>query len=100
MTDEILVVLASRRDAAVGEAGRGQKPIRRALMTPEDLSQPGWNFRLHDPAGSIAMLAESPLSASAIAGVVTRLPGVTEHDLTHIAQSDRTYLAAEMTLKE
>jgi hypothetical protein len=96
MTGEILVVLASRRDAAAAKlvAAKSQFGVR--MMTPQDLSQPGWNFRLHDPAWSIAMLAGSPLSASAIAGVVTRLPGVTEHDLTHIAPSDRTYLAAEM----
>jgi hypothetical protein len=96
MTGKILIVLASRRDAAAAKLVAAKSHFCVRMMTPEDLSQPGWNFRLHDPAGSIAMLAGSPVSASAIAGVVTRLPGVTEHDLPHIAQSDRTYLAAEM----
>jgi hypothetical protein len=96
MTDRVVLVLASRRDAAAAKlaADRGDAGVR--LMTPDDLSQEGWAFRLDDPARCTAMLAGRPLRAAAIAGVLTRLPGVSEHDLPHIAPADRDYVAAEM----
>jgi hypothetical protein len=96
MTGKILVVLASRRDAAAAKLVAAKSRFGVRMMTPEDLSQRGWNFRVHDPAASVGMLGGSPVPATAIAGVVTRLGGVTEHDLPHIAQPDRTYVAAEM----
>jgi hypothetical protein len=67
------------------------------LMTPSDLSQPGWRLRLGDIAGSAAVVGSEVVAATAIAGVLNRLPGVTAHDLPHIAASDRGYVAAEMT---
>src|SRR5215831_16423869 len=66
-------------------------------MTPADLSQPGWKFRVGDVAHSMAMIAGQPVPSAAIAGVLTRLPGVAEHDLPHIVASDRAYVAAEMS---
>ena len=97
MTDRIVLLLASRRDApaatlAAREAGAGVR-----LMTPHDLSQEGWTFHLGDPAGMTAVLAGRPLRGADIAGVVTRLGGVTEDDLPHIAPEDRSYVAAEMS---
>ena len=96
MTDRVVLVLASRRDAAAAAfaADRADSGVR--LMTPDDLSQEGWVFRLDDPARGTAVLAGQPLRAAAIAGVLTRLPGVTEHDLPQIAPDDRAYVAAEM----
>ena len=96
MTASFFLVFASRVDtAAKNFAAAAGSNVR--LMTPADLSQPGWRFRLGDAAGSTAVLGGEPVPASAIAGVLTRLPSVTDHDLTHIAPSDRAYVAAEMT---
>lgn len=96
MTPRVLLVLASRRDAAAAKLAARKVGLGVRMMTPEDLSQEGWNFRLNDPAGATARLAGCALPVAAIAGVVVRLPGVTEHDLSHIAPADRSYVAAEM----
>jgi hypothetical protein len=91
----VVLVTASRRDAAATAlAARDGAVVR--LVTPDDLSQEGWRFRLSDPAGGMASVGGSALSAADIAGVVTRLPAVTAHDLPHIADDDRDYVAVEM----
>ena len=89
-------MLASRRDAPAARLAARETDAGVRLMTPQDLSQEGWTFRLDDPAGMTAVLAGRPLRVAAIAGVVTRLAGVTEDDLPHIAPEDRSYVAAEM----
>jgi hypothetical protein len=96
MTARFFLVTANRSDTAAIEFAAAAAPEVR-LMTPADLSQPGWWLRLGDAAGSMAVIAGEPVSATAIAGVLTRLPGVNEHDLPHIAASDRAYVAAEMS---
>jgi hypothetical protein len=96
MTDEVIVVLASRGDAAAAALAARHADAGVRVMGPDDLSQEGWVFHLDDPARGTAVLNGRPLPAAAIAGVVTRLPAVTEHDLPHIAQPDRGYVAAEM----
>jgi hypothetical protein len=96
MTARFFLLLASRSDmAAVSFAASAGPEVR--LMTPADLSQAGWTVRLGDVTRSIAMIAGQPVPAAAIAGVLTRLPGVAEHDLPHIVASDRAYVAAEMS---
>jgi len=96
MTDHVVLVLASRRDAAAAKFAADNADACVRLMTPDDLSQEGWVFRLDDPVRCTAVLAGRPLRATTIAGVVTRLASVTEHDLPHIAPADRDYVAAEM----
>lgn len=96
MTARFFLVIASRSDtAAVGLAAAAAPELR--VMTPADLSQPGWTLRLGDIANATAVIGGEVVAASAIVGVLVRLPGVAEHDLLHIAASDRGYVAAEMT---
>jgi hypothetical protein len=96
MTTPFVLVIADRSDtAAIGFAAAAAPEVR--VMTPADLSQPGWRLRLGDIAGSTAVIGGEVVAASAIAGVLTRLPGVAAHDLPHITASDRGYVAAEMT---
>jgi hypothetical protein len=96
MTDRIVLLLASRRDAPAARLAAREADAGVRLMTPHDLSHEGWTFRLADPAGATGVLAGRPLRAAAIAGVVTRLASVTEDDLPQIAPEDRGYVAAEM----
>jgi hypothetical protein len=96
VTERIVLLLASRRDAPAAALAARAADAGVRLMTPHDLSQEGWTFHLGDPSGMTAVLAGRPLRAAAIAGVVTRLAGVTEDDLPHIAPEDRGYVAAEM----
>jgi len=46
---------------------------------------------------NICIAAGEPLFTQEIAGVLTRLPGISASDLPHILPQDRGYLAAEMT---
>jgi hypothetical protein len=96
MTARFFMVIANRSDTpAVGFAAAAAPEVR--LMTPADLSQPGWRVRLGDITGSAAMIGGEVVAATAIAGVLTRLPGIAAHDLPHIAASDRGYVAAEIS---
>jgi hypothetical protein len=96
MTARFFLVIASRSDTAAVRLAAAAAPELR-VMTPADLSQPGWTLRLGDIATATAVIGGEVVAASAIAGVLVRLPGIAEHDLPHIAASDRGYVAAEMT---
>jgi hypothetical protein len=66
-------------------------------MTPPDLSQSGWVYRLGRPGG-FAIAGGIRMPVDAIRGVLTRLPFVVPADIAHlIAAEDRDYAAAEMT---
>ncbi|MGH8066014.1 MAG: hypothetical protein ACRERE_12450 [Candidatus Entotheonellia bacterium] len=66
------------------------------LLTPKDLSRAGWRHGLGDLDSSAAVVAGRPCAACHIMGVVIRLPGVLEQDLSYIVPPDRAYVAAEM----
>jgi hypothetical protein len=90
------VVIASRADAAAARFAAGAGGLVR-MMTPADLSQPGWSLHLPGTGPSTAVIAGEPVASRTIVGVLTRLPAVTEHDLPHIIAADRAYVAVEMT---
>ena len=90
------VVIASRTDAAAAHFAAGAGSLVR-MMTPADLSQPGWSLHFPGTGPSTAVIAGEPVASGTIAGVLTRLPAVTEHDLPHIIAADRAYVAVEMT---
>jgi len=94
--NSFFVVIASRTDVAAAHFAAGAGSLVR-MMTPADLSQPGWSLHLPGTGPSTAVIAGEPVASSTIAGVLTRLPVVTEHDLPHIIAADRGYVAAEMT---
>ncbi|CAL78117.1 conserved hypothetical protein [Bradyrhizobium sp. ORS 278] len=95
-TDPVIVLIASRGDpAAASFAERAGGIVR--VMTPADLSQPGWTFDASGAGPSMAVIAGKTVPSTAIIGVVTRLAVVTEQDLPHIIVDDRSYVAAEMT---
>jgi hypothetical protein len=65
------------------------------VVTPGDLSQPGWCY-LPGTCASTIVAAGEVLGSEEIAAVVTRLPWVSEFELPQIVPSDRAYVAAEM----
>jgi len=69
---------------------------RAVLVTPRDLSRPGWTYR-PDPGERRAMTTDGELGVGDIAVVVTRLGAVFETQLLHVTPIDRSYVAAEMT---
>jgi hypothetical protein len=68
------------------------------LLTPADLSRPGWSFRPGNSsdwtgvAGGIGFDHDTPL-----AGILNCLAQVTEAHLPHIHPEERSYVASEMT---
>ena len=91
----MLVVLASAHDAAAQAIVAAWAPWGAALCTPADLSLPGWRHGIGAPEA--AVIAGHVLPAQAITGMLTRLAAVQPEELTHIASTDRSYVAAEMT---
>ena len=86
--NSFFVVIASRDDAAAARFAAGAGSLVR-MMTPADLSQRGWSLHLPGTGPSTAVIAGEPVASRTIAGVLTRLPAVTEHDLPHIIAADR-----------
>jgi hypothetical protein len=97
VTNQVILVVANRRDAPARAFVERYAAHGVCLLTPADLSIAGWYHRLGDLGTAVAVVAGRPLAACDIAGVVTRLPCVVEEDLGHITPVDRAYVAAEMT---
>lgn len=92
----MILVLASRRDAAAGWLVNAWGPQAR-LLTPDDLSSPGWRIRTGDPAASRAVVGGAVVEVGELTGVVTRLPAVTPGEVRRIQPGDRDYAASEMS---
>ncbi|MFI9152424.1 hypothetical protein [Streptomyces sp. NPDC053367] len=92
----MILVVASRRDAGARRLVRSWGPEAR-LLTPDDLSSPGWSVRTEDPRSSRAVVQGEVVTAGEITGVVTRLPAVTSQEVRRIHPDDRDYAASEMT---
>ena len=95
----MLLVLGSALDSAPSLLARRWQRAGRdvAVVTPADLSRPGWRLRCGRPAESTAGLTERILTGPDIEGVVSALAVVGPWDLAHIADGDRDYVAQEMS---
>jgi hypothetical protein len=94
-TPDVLVVLAGRHDHAARHLGDGLGQQARVLSAT-DLSLPGWHFGTESRPGR-AVIEGEVIDVDDIDAVLTRLPAVSEAELTHIAPGDRGYVATEMT---
>jgi len=89
------VVLASAADHVAVELPERLSRLDVVVVTPGDLSRPGWCYR--PGTSDWAMVADGEvLGAEEIGAVVTRLPWVSEFELSQIVPGDRAYVAAEM----
>jgi hypothetical protein len=96
----MLVVVASRQDSAASDLVSRWAPYGAALLTVADLSAAGWRHHVGGPGGAGeggAVVDGRAVAAGDITGVLTRLPFVSEAELTHIHPDDRRYVAAEMS---
>lgn len=98
----ILVVagLATRRRlrAALRLALRDQNgALDIRLVSPPDLSLPGWTHDPANPASDLVTLDGRGRKADAITAVLTALDAVLPADLPHVRAADRVFVAAEMT---
>jgi hypothetical protein len=93
----MIIVFAQEHDENARSLVRRWKDRGARLMVPADLSRAGWSCTSRDPAYSQCVIEGVRHDASEIRGVLVRSPAVTVSDLPHIAPSDRSYIAAEMT---
>ena len=94
----MLVVVAGRGDRGASALVERWRSFDAGLLTPEDLSRPGWRYQPDEPsAPSMAVVGGAVVEAGSIRGVLTRLPCVVPDDLPHIVPEDRAYVASEMT---
>lgn len=95
----MLVILASRWDtSAVATAARWGAHRAVGVLTPPDLSSPGWRQQLGAPAADVesVVIQRELIAQKQITGVLTRLQWVTDGEVIDMAPHDRAYAAAEM----
>lgn len=98
----MLVVLASRFDISANELVENWTDNNARLMTPADLSRPGWrDFSGGPPSGirdvpGSAVIDGQTVGTDQLTGVLVRLLIVMPEELSHIVPEDRDYVAAEM----
>lgn len=97
MSGNLVLVVAGRRDRTARALVERWSGSDAGLLTCEDLSAAGWRHSLGDPTNSTAVIDGRTIAARDIAGVLVRLPRVSERELGRIAREDRPYVAAEMT---
>lgn len=94
--DKRIVILASAADeVALALPQRLSRPDV-LVVTPADLSLPGWSYRPGSP-GSVLVARGELLRSDEVAAVITRLPRLSEMELPQIIATDRAYVAAEMS---
>lgn len=92
----MIVVVAAAGDRAAVAIGRRWRGHDVGVLTPSDLSRPGWRVAADEPGAGRAVVEGEVVDVAAITGVLTRLPAVTARDLAHVHPDDRSYAAAEM----
>jgi hypothetical protein len=93
----MLLVLAGEHDLHARRLVAAWQEHGARLLTARDLSRPGWRLHVEDPGEDVAIVGAEPVPASALRGVITRLPSIWHADLLHVLEGDREYVAAEMT---
>jgi hypothetical protein len=93
----MLVVVASSWDEAARALVERWEPHGAELLTVNDLYRAGWRHYPMKPDRSRAVIGGRVVATGDISGVLTRLPAVTEQELSAIVAEDRAYAASEMT---
>jgi len=98
MTSPVILVIADACDHAARALAGRWAAHRALLLTPDSLSARGWRHHVGAPeSGELAIGVGGTLETVNVVGVYTRLSHVREEDLCCIVESDRAYVAAEMT---
>jgi hypothetical protein len=94
----MIIVLADAADQPAQRIVARWSAHDAILMTPTDLSRPGWRLELGRPSRWTAVLGERRIGdADPLLGVLTCLAAVEPGALCGIVAEDRGYVAAEMT---
>jgi hypothetical protein len=93
----VILIVASRADDGAGRLSMELPRGSSVILTPLDLSRPGWRVNGRETSDSIAVAGGRTLESRGITGVVCLLPRVFAKELGHIKAEDRAYVADEMT---
>jgi glutathione synthase/RimK-type ligase-like ATP-grasp enzyme len=89
----VILILASEFDQ---EARAIAKQRDAFIVTPADLSKPGWRYELPGRGNDLIVASGQKIAARDITEVLNRLSYLEPRDLNGIAHDDRPYVAAEM----
>jgi len=94
----MIVILASRHDAAASRLAARWAPQQALRLTTDDLAAPGWRWTsgAGTPSGTMGSSGVA-VPFGRIRGVVTRLALVHEHELPFIDEVDRAYVSQEIS---
>jgi hypothetical protein len=92
----MILILAGKLDQPARKLAETWRAHDARLVTPADLSRPGWCHHIGDSGPEIAVASGERIPVSSIDGVLSRLPGTMSVDLPHIVEQDREYVAAEI----
>jgi hypothetical protein len=96
-SNPVVLILASAADQdAWSTANAWSKRADVRVLVPQDLSCPGWSYRIGAPKAGTLVVSGDVLPVAALSGVYTRLDAVRESDLPHVGSPDRGYVASEM----
>jgi hypothetical protein len=94
----MLVIVAHRFDDRARRLAERWAAHDARVMTSGDLSTPGWSHRVgSDGTATTVVIGGRAVASKDIAGVLTCVGAITEHELVHVVPEDRAYVAAEMT---
>lgn len=93
----MVVILASQHDSGARSLAKCWAGHDAALLSPRDLSRPGWRHDLRWPQEGTAVIDGQRVAVREIEGVLTRWPAVFPQELLHILPEERSYVASEMT---
>jgi hypothetical protein len=93
----MILILAHSRDLPARRLVETWRAHDARLLTLADLSRAGWRHYLGDAGPEIAVASGELVPAASIQGVLTRIAWITPEDLPHVADGDRSYVAAEIS---
>jgi hypothetical protein len=92
----MIVIVANQGDESARLLAARWSEYGALLLSPRDLSTSGWLYNPIATEANAAVIGRRLICSSEITGVLTRLPWVSQYELTHIVPDDRAYVASEM----
>jgi hypothetical protein len=93
----MILILASRWDAGAAALASRWRAYGARLLTPVDLSRPGWCWDPAEPLAGDLAVGSDVVPVSSVAHVVSVMSAIQPSELHHIAPEDRDYVAAEVS---
>ncbi len=91
------LIVASQVDDAAGDLIQYFPNGEAKILTPADLSQPGWRINTVKPSESVFVANGEKFYSADLEGVLCLLPCIFEKELVQIVEEARDYVASEMT---